>query len=66
MNTKILTVFLLTGRTWDGPQRKDVIISYIVISVNVKLIRMKSILPVGHRGSTNRTGTVPENLGQQP
>lgn len=42
MNTKILTVFLLTDRTWDGPQRKDVIISYIVISVNVKLIRMKA------------------------
>lgn len=32
-------MFLLTGRTWVSQQRKDVIISYLVISVNVKLIQ---------------------------
>lgn len=39
-------------------------IRYPAISVNIKLIQSEGTLPAGHGGSTNTTGTVPDNLGQ--
>lgn len=59
---KIMTAFYV----YLGRQRKDGPVSYTVTVVNIKLIQDAGILPVGHWGSTVKTGAVPEHLGQQP